>query len=390
MKRRHLAFINLVFVGLMLFSSGMVYQFMTGSKPLAALDIFKHTSTVKITTANCNARAPIALSGAQSPYLYKLAVYQEACHSFVTSTMMIFVGMPTSDQTAHDSAAQTAAVLKEFGHYGIRPLVIAEPTDYATGENLDFGSCANGTYDALLDTYFSQLKSLGVTDQQMGIWNPFPEANLPYWKDNLSQYFAPAVNDYVGLLRKNFPQAKTSIMLNTATYEPTDFNWQNGDYTSLLPYVKGITPGSIDYAGLEGFPWIPPQGGTGPILNAAEFLNPSIISETADYLKTKNIWFNAGTFSEKYALDPAQIAYLSPEQRKAILNTIEEQARVLQKRGYQISVNMFAQDKSKASEETNWSYWSNNSPFTSLATPAFTEFVSDLGQQKIDFWLFDQ
>jgi hypothetical protein len=299
--------------------------------------------------------------------------------------------MPTSDKNAVSAAQQDAATLKEFAKYGVRPLVIAEPTDYVTDAQLDYAKfLPKNTYTRYIDMYFAELKKAGITEQQMGIWNPFPEANLPYWKNNKPEYFAPNVNLYVSILRKYFPTVPTSIMLNTATYEPTDFDWANGDYVSLLPYIKGIKPGTLNYVGLQGFPWMPKQGGNTNILNAAEFLNPTIVSEAADYLKVKQVWLNTGTFSEKYALDPAKIAYLSPQQRKAILATISEQARTLQKRGYAVSVNMFTQDKSQAAEETNWSYWSSDDPFKSLAAPVLTDFIQGLNEQKIDLWLFDK
>jgi hypothetical protein len=392
MKRRQLIIINLIFIGLMLFSAGVVYQYMTGNKPLNIIhDLTNHNKTTVVTTSNCSTAPGIeGLATSQNPYLEKLAVYQDACHSYVTSTMMIFVGMPVSQQTATQSADQVATTLKQFAQYHVRPLVIAEPTDYSTGNNIDYGQFAAGDFNQWLNLYFSTLKQQGITDQEMGIWNPFPEANLPYWANNQPQYFAPDVNDYVSIMRQYFPTAQTSIMLSSATYQTTDFNWQDGEYDSLLPYVKGITPGSIDYAGLEGFPWVPPAGGSGPILNAAEFLNPSIISETAQYLGTKNIWFNTGTFSVKYALDPTQIASVSPQERKEILNTIDEQALILQKQGFSVSINMFAQDKSKDSEQTDWSYWNNDQPFNSLDTPVLTNFINQLNQQKVGFWLFDE
>jgi len=390
MKRRHLVFINLIFMGFMLFSAGVVFQFMTGDKPLDTLTDLKSQKPIVVTTNTCSSQKALPLSGTQNPQLKKLAVYQEACHSYASGTMMTFVGIPLSSQDATTEADQAVTTLKTFATYKVRPLVIAEPTDYTTSDNVDMGQFASGAYTGYLNTMFSSMKSQGVTASEMGIWNPFPEANLPYWKNNLPQYFAPDVNLYISTMDKYFPGTQTSIMLNAATYQPTDFNWQNGDYESLLPYVKGITSHSIDYAGLEGFPWVPPQGGTGPILNAAEFLNPSIISETADYLGTKNIWLNTGTFSEKYALDPSQIAYVSPQQRQAVLTTIDQQAITLQQQGYHVAINMFAQNKSQSSEETDWSYWSNNAPFNSLATPVLTSFINKINQQHIDFWLFDQ
>ncbi len=390
MKRRHVITINLIFFGLMMFSAGMVYQFMTGNKPLAALTSFRQAAPVHVQTSNCSSRAPLSLGGTQSPYLRKLSTYQQACHSFVTDTMMIFVGMPASDKAAIAAAQQDAATIKEFARYGIRPLVMAEPTDYTTDAQIDFAQFSKGAYTKYLATYFSQLKAAGITDRQMGIWGPFPEANLPYWKNNDAQYFAPSVNRYISTLRTYFPQVQTTIMLNAATYEPTDFNWANGDYVSWLSYIKGITPGSITTIGLEGFPWLPKQGGQGNILNAAEFLNPTIVSEAADYLKTKQVWLNTGTFSQKYALDRAKTAYLSPQQRKAILATVTEQAGALQSKGYKVSVNIFAEDKSQTAEETNWSYWSHDNPFGSLAAPVITDFIHGLNDKHINFWLFDK
>ena len=391
MKPRHVFFISLCFFGLVAFSAGVVYQYMTGRQVLSLLSSLGHPAKpITVVTGQCSTQKPLSLSGAQTNALKKLSLYQQACHSYVTGTMMTFVGFPVSQASANSQAAQIIPILKEFSQHSVRPLVIAEPTDYDTGNNIDFASFASGSYTKWLDDYFSDIKQAGITDAQMGIWNPFPEANLPYWNNNLPQYFAPDVNLYITELRKYFPNVETSIMLNSATYSTTDFNWQNGEYDSLLPYVKGITPGSITYAGLEGFPWIPPSGETGPILNAAEFLNPDIISETADYLKTKQIWLNTGTFSEKYTLNPAQTAGLTPGQREAVLGTINEQAMILQQHGYTVSVNIFAQDKSTDAEGTNWSYWKGNSPFTSPDTPVLTQFISELNGEHIQFWLFDE
>lgn len=390
MKPRHLIYINLIFIGLMLFSAGMVYQFMTGKQPLSMLQsIGHHSSAVTVKTDQCVNQAPLNLTGSQTKPLQDLAVYQQACHSFVTDTMMVFTSIPVSNSQAVRYAQEDATILKDFAKHGVRPLVVAEPTD-KDGVNIDFAQLADGTLNPVFGTYFSTLKASGITDEQLGIWNPFPEANLPYWQNSHPQYFAPAVNNYLGALKAQFPQAHTSVLLNSATYENTDFNWENGDYESLIPYVKGIKPGLVEYAGLQGFPWMASQGGAASIFNAAEFLNPDLLTEMADSLGTKKVWFNTGTFSAKYVLDPSRVVTLQPERRKAILATVNEQALAIQKQGYQISVNIFAQDKSKTSEETNWSYWSANKPFNSNATPVLTDFINQLHSEKINFWLFDK
>ena len=391
MKRRHIVIINLIFAGLMLFSAATVYQYMTGIKPLAvAADLFRRDKTVSVKTTACTGQPANAdLDTGDSPSMATLAVYQRACHSFVSDTMMIFTSMPPDLTSAKTYADNDAKTLKAFAKSHVRPLVIAEPSDIA-GTNLDYGLFANGSYNPQITAYFAELKSQGLTDAELGIWNPFPEANLPYWANNQPQFFAPAINNYLGILRQYFPNAQTSIMLNSATYQTTDFDWASGEYDSLLPYVKGITPGLIDYAGLQGFPWVSPQGGSGAILNAAEFLDPSLLGEMADALKIKKVWFNTGTFATKYALDPAQVVSMTPERRAAVLQTVDTQALALQKQGYQVAVNIFAQDKSQDSEETDWSYWHDDQPFHSKAAPVITDFVNQLYQQKINFWLFDR
>ena len=390
MKPRHIVYINIAFLALMLFSAGVVYQFITGKKPLSLLQsIGQKTAVVNVTTDKCNDKDGLNLTGSSDASLKKLDVYQVACHSFVTDTMMVFTSMPATDAQAKQYAISDAAILKDFAKHGVRPLVIAEPTS-KDGTQLDFAAFANGNMTPVIASYFRELKAQGITDEQLGIWNPFPEANLPYWNNNQPQFFAPAVNNYLTALKQQFPKAHTSILLNSATYETTDFNWENGDYQSLLPFVKGIAPGLVEYAGLQGFPWMARQGGTATIFNAAEFLNPELLTEMAQSLGTKKVWFNTGTFVNKYTLDPARIVAVSPERRKAILTTVHDQALSLKDEGYSVSINIFAEDKSKSSEETDWSYWKDNQPFQSTSTPVITDFIGQLHQEGIAFWLFDK
>jgi hypothetical protein len=391
MKLRHMIIINSLLAGMVLFSAGVVYQFMTGNKPLNILSSLAPARPVPTASAlSCTDKQPIAdLTNAKITPLRKLATYQQACRSFATGTMMVFVSMPTTADQAVSYAKTDATTLKEFAKYNVRPLVIAEPSD-ADGNNIDFGTIANGSLNKVIDSYFAQLRTNGLTDQQIGIWNPLPEANLPYWKNNQPQYFAPAVTNYFTALHAHYPGAQTSIMLNSATYQVADFNWESGEYNSLLPYVKGLPKGLVNYAGIQGFPWVPRQTTGGAIFNATEFLAPPLLTEVANALGTKNIWFNTGTFGTKYTLDPEQKKTIPPTQRKEILMTIKDQALALQKKGYHVAVNVFAQDKSTTSEETDWSYWDDKGPAGSQATPILTEFISNVSSQGVEFWLFDK
>lgn len=389
-KKRHLFLINLFFIALITFAAGVVYQFFTGNKPLESIASLRKSKPNVISTTTCTTKQPIAgLGNAASTSLRKLNLYQQACRSEATNTMMIFISMPSTAAQAKQYAAENAATLKEFGKYNIRPLVIVEPSDHE-GQLLNFELFANGTYTPVIDAYFAELKALGLTDKELGIWTPFPEANLPYWNNNQAKFFAPAVTKHLQAARKYFPTIATSVLLNSATYESTDFEWQNGDYTSLTQYVKDIPDGLVTYAGLQGFPWIARDVNGGVIFNAAEFINPDLLSEMADELATKKVWFNTGTFGSKYTLDSTQTKHVTPSQRKEILMTIKDQSLLLQKKGYEVSVNIFAQDKSREAEETDWSYWQNGQPLQSPDTAVLTEFMRSLHDKNISTWLFDR
>lgn len=391
MKKRHYLFINLIFVGLMIFSATVVIQFMTGYKPFDFVaNLFWRPKTVEISPERCsNGEALPKLAGSGNESLKKLATYQQACRSFVTDTFMVFLSMAGTETDARQYATQDAKMFKTFAAMKVRPLVILEPTDH-DGNNLNFEQFASGQFNPVIEAYFTQLKQEGVTDSELGIITPFPEANLPYWNNNQVQFFSPAVNNYLTIARKYFPQVATSILLNSATYEVDDFNWENGDYNSLIPYIKNIKPGLVTYAGVQGFPWISRPGGSGIIFNASEFLNAPLLDEMAVHLQVKKVWFNTGTFSRKYTLNPEGTRMVSSQQRKEILMTIQQEAQELKDKGYEVAINIFAEDKSETSEETDWSYWKGNDPLSSPDTTILTSFIKDLHNRQIGVWLFDR
>jgi hypothetical protein len=339
-------------------------------------------------TDPCNDEPMLDLAAATNTQIKKLADYQSACRSFVSSTLMTFTDMATTTAAAEASATDMARRLQEFAKFGITPLVIVEPRD-APGRNIDFAKLADGTYDSAIKAYFAKLKALGVTAAQMGIWNPVPEPNVPYWHNNQPQYFASIINRYSKIARSYYPDLQTSILFDSTSYDVNDVDWQHGKAKSLLPYVADITPGSVTYVGLQGFPWAAPRGFTTTIYDAADFLKPALLSEVADQLQTQNVWFNTGTFGTRYTRDPSQVVTVSPDQRWQTLTTVMSQVNKLTGDGYRVHMNLFAEDKSHGSEETNWSYWPVGKPFTSDATPVFTEFVHTLNQKNVDLWLFD-
>lgn len=340
----------------------------------------------------CSNQPPIkGLEAANDPQLRKLYKYQKLCGSRVTNRLMIFTEMPKDTTEAATMGRVMAGTLKEFSKFGVTPLIIVEPT--SDSKNIDWVQLKGGAYDSAFATYFQTIRAQGVTTAQTGVWVPLPEPNLPYWTrgTTVPEDFAAIVNNYLSVAQQSFPGLQGSVMLNSATYSADDFDWANGEYVSLVPYVKNLNTTLVRSIGIQGFPWMPAAstGGAG-IFDPSEFLGNKLIKEAADTMKTKSIWFNTGTFSAKYTDNPTRETHVSPERRADVLNGILTQAQILKKQGYQVSINLFSQDKSNASEATNWSYFNDNTVTTSPASPVFANFAARLNQNNIPLWLFDR
>lgn len=389
MKRRDIILMSAIFVITSLLAVQVTYGAIL-NKPLFTLSGFAKSSQYQ--PQSCSAgKSYENLKAAESPELQKLAIYQELCQGSPTNQLMLFTDMPNSKVSAVKKAGAVAKKLKEFQQVGIVPLVVLEPiTEWG---DIDFIEFKRGFYDSWLNTYFSELKKSGLDDAAMGTWLPFPEANLPYWNHQNSKPddFAVNVTKVAKSQKKYFPTSKTTIMLNSATYENEDFNWENGEYVSLLPYVKNIPDGLIDSFGLQGLPWMPDATGDGVgVLDSSEYLSPALASEAADELKVKSIWFNTGTFASKYTLDQERTVHMTPEQRKDILTNTLEQAKKLQTKGFSVAINLFSEDKSDTEEATDWSYWHQSDSKNSPGSVVFADFAVDTKESGVELWLFDR
>lgn len=335
-------------------------------------------------------RAQDDMAMSASAHLRKLAEYEQVCGGVFVSRHMLFAPTPTTTDEAHALALEMAETLKEFAKYHVPPLVVMEPTS-AAGAILNLKDYRAGSYDDALNAYFSNLKTAGVTDEMMGMWTVFPEANTPVWHTTNAEDFAVNVTKTISIQKKHFPTSKATILLNSLSYPDNDEQWQHGSFRSLLPYVKDLPPGLIDSFGYQGFPWSRPANDqSGPsLMDAKDFLQEQLAVEAAKALGVHEVWVNTGTFRQSYVSQAGETVTISPEKRSQILRDILGQAKQLKEADFAVAIHIFAEDKSKMNERVDWSYWQVGKPQESSSTSVFKSFVNATQDADIAVWLYD-
>ena len=191
-------------------------------------------------------------------------------------------------------------------------------------------------------------------------------------------------------MKSNFPNAKGSILLNSATYDNDDQDWAYGEYISLAPYVSDIDKSLVDSFGLQGFPWLPERNSPSDgLTDPSEYLRYLLAVEAAESLGVKEIWFNTGTFGGKYTMDSEKKISADAESRKFILDNTLIEVKKVQERGFKVWINIFAEDKSDVAEQTDWSYWKMTGKELTPEMIIFKDFIHDLYENNIGISIYD-
>jgi hypothetical protein len=342
-------------------------------------------SPITPTNQNCTTQAKINLGIPTSPFLKQLKKYQDLCGAKVADKMMVFTQIPSNINSVQPLADEISAVLKEFSVYGITPVVIAEPNDGDT--YLSFAQFAKGVFNPVLEQYFTAIRNSGITDQQMGVWVPFPEANIPVWNSDGASVsdFGLLINNYSSSLKKFFPTTSVSVLMNYTSFDPADKGYTKPSIANFDEYLKNIKPGMVDSFGIQGFPWVETNRSSNNSVNdPAVFLQPANTIRAAKQLGVNTIWFNTGTISSKYTQSPSLRVNVSVADRQVINNSKLSVFDQVQNTGYNIWVNEFVQDKSNTAEQTNFSYLQ-----TAQDQSAFKDFAKKLSDRGVSLSLFD-
>jgi hypothetical protein len=391
MKKSGILFLTILMIVLSVFGIQITLKALI-DKDLKDLPFFVNSGNIYEVNERCTNKRKIKdASKSESELIKKLGEYQDVCDSFITDKWMIFIDMPKDSIGAKRGAQELAKEIKEFNKYNVTPIILVEPvTEWGL---IDFMEFKNGLYTPWIEDFFVELKTVISEEEMKAIWVPFPEPNLPYWNISTAQPndIGENISIYLSILKKHYPNAHGSILLNSKSYEPGDFNWEFGEYMSLLPYVETIEKDFVDSVGLQGFPWLPPQSATfaQAELDPKLFLNSDLLFEIAYFLNIKDVWFNTGTFGTKYALDSEEIVFMSPEERRTILEGIFRESYKLKRKGFNITINLFSEDKSNTPEQTNWAYW------TSVSVPnkekiIFVDFVRRVYEEGMEISLYDK
>ncbi|MDN5274988.1 MAG: hypothetical protein JWP06_889 [Candidatus Saccharibacteria bacterium] len=346
--------------------------------------------TIAHTPPGCSNGNPAhaSISSSDDAVLQKLSEYETVCPGVPIDTMMLFAAMPTSDDEASTSAKNTASRLKEFAKYNIQPLVSFEP-------NADMPTIINdiraGKYDTILASYFQDLKAAGISSEQLGTWVLFPEANTPTWHNTDPATFTANVMKLATIQRQVFPDCQLTILLNNTTYTSNDEQWSHGVKKDFGDYVNSIPAGTLDSFGYQGFPFVAPKDASTQYdqLDAKDFLPLATARNAANKLHTKKIWLNTGTFRYAHTDSDAQLVTLSLSQRQQTLDGIARQASEFHDQGFDVSLNLFAMDKTNESEHINWSYWPAGNYSDSPDTRLFKAFFEQLHNRQIHLSLYD-
>ncbi len=321
---------------------------------LARLKKLQLTRSKHIIWKKLNQEKMIAsLSLSKDKQLKKLSEYKSEIQGEYGKEMMIFMNMPMTDAWIEDIAQNMKNIISEYKKNQVKPIFLFEPYDENLNE-IHFKHLKNGAYDDKLKKIFSKLKyTYNISVEDIGVLVPYPEINTPAFERQGFQPedFSPMINSFFETVREVYPTVEGWILLDSKTYSVWAWWWE-WSFSSFMPYIQNITPGTLNRFWIQGFPWVSNDGSI-EAYDPKEYLPLGITLEASKFLGVESIWYNTGVMKKKYKKNTITLSHTTTDQ---ILENTLKQATELKKKWYGVFINIFAQDKFDHYEVTDWSF----------------------------------
>ena len=323
-----------------------------------------------------------SLSLSQDEQLKKLSLYKKEIQGEYGKEMMIFLNMPTSEKWIHALAENMKNIIAEYKINLVKPIFLFEPYDEQR-EEIDFSYLKSGSYDEKLRLLFSLLNNTyHISSEDIGLVVPYPENNTPAYKRKgfVPEDFPLLIHSFFSVAREQYPTLEGWILLDSKSYD-IGKKWWQGTFSSFMPYIRGIKPGTLSRFWIQWFPWVSNDGSI-EAYNPKEYLPLGITLEASKYLSVKSIWYNTWVMKKKYRNNTITLTW---EARDTILEETLDQWEKLAEKWYGIHIHIFAQNKFNQYEATDWSILGDIEEKNS-----FKKFITQAKEKNISVSVYDK
>jgi hypothetical protein len=307
--------------------------------------------------------------------------YNQMAGGNFASSIMIFSSIPVNSEEVENVSTRIAEKIKTLSASGLQAVIVVEPISASAGK-LNFSDIALGKYNNDFVALFAALKAKGVTDANIGNWIIWPEPNLPdkYWNKPgfVSSNYGDMFNNFAGPLKAAFPSAQTTILMDTKSYEPDDYDYARGKAVSWAPYLNRVKKELVTTMGIQGFTWYS-KDGTDELTDPKQYLPTNLVVEAANQLGVKSVLVNTGQ-AKAYKSTTGSIVSIPEAKRRSINNQVAAQILSINNLGFSITAILFVEDKIYT-EGVNFSYPDSEGAM-------FRLLVNDLNYAKVRIGMF--
>jgi hypothetical protein len=223
-------------------------------------------------------------------------------------------------------------IIKLSQSLGLKPLVILEPSD-----GMSYPKIARGDYNQQIQTYFEGLRSAGISSEELGDLVICPEPVVGGWPNATADNYADCVAIFAGNIRKIYPDAHLSVLLDTSSEELGSLlkQYRQDPQNSALAKLSRMQLSSV---GIQAF------ANTQIIRNSNTdfYFDPQQVRELCDAIGNYRIWLNTGITVQDKNLG---VIY-GNSQQAAVASSIFNKLQNLKDGGTNVSyVNLFLENK---------------------------------------------